>query len=321
MGLSRSTYYYRPRGPSAHKQKQDADLRDRIEQIALKFPRYGYRRVTAQLKREGFSANHKRVLRLMRESDLCCKRKRKWVCTTDSAHGFRVYPNLYRDAKPAGINQVWVADITYIRLLLEFVYLAVILDAFSRRVVGYALSRSLDASLTLGALAAAISDRNPALGCIHHSDRGVQYACDDYVRLLGEAGFRISMSRRGNPFDNAQAESFFKTLKHEEVNLTQYRNFEEVKACIPTFIEQVYNRERLHSALGYRSPVEFEEQYKTSPSECTYLAAPTVQSQGFTPLRCYLLGRLGIKDGFPQANTNASVCGPRTLAPIRVVPC
>ena len=283
MGLSRSSYYYRPRGPSAEKQKQDADLRDRIEQIALKYSRYGYRRVAAQLKREGWTVNHKRVLRLMRESDLCCKRKRKWVCTTDSAHGFRVYPNLYRDAKPTGINQVWAADITYIRLLMEFVYLAVILDAFSRRVVGYALSRSLDASLTLGALAAAISDRRPPPGCIHHSDRGVQYACDDYVRLLAEAGFRISMSGRGNPFDNAQAESFFKTLKHEEVNLTQYRNFEEAKTNIPAFIEQVYNRERLHSALGYRSPVEFEEQYKTRPSECTYLAAPTVQLQGFTP--------------------------------------
>jgi len=194
----------------------------------------------------------------MRESDLLVKSKRKWLCTTDSRHGFRIWPNLCRQATPTGINQVWVADLTYLRLLWEFVYLAVILDAFSRRVVGYALSRRLDASLTLGALGAALADRRPPPGCIHHSDRGVQYACGDYVKRLTEAGFRISMSRRGNPFDNAQAESFFKTLKWDEVNLTQYRNFEEAAASIPAFIEEIYNRERLHSALGYLSPVEFE---------------------------------------------------------------
>lgn len=258
MGLGRSSYYYQPRGASPEKLKADADLRDRLEEIALRFPRYGYRRMTAQIKREGFLVNHKRVLRVMRESDLLVKFKRKWLCTTDSRHGFRIWPNLYRDARPTGINQVWVADLTYIRLLWEFVYLAVVLDAFSRRVVGWALSRRLEASLTLGALGAALRDRQPPAGCLHHSDRGVQYACDDYVRLLGEAGFRISMSRRGNPFDNAQAESFFKTLKWEEVNLTQYRNFEEAAGSIPAFIEEIYNRERLHSALGYLSPVEFE---------------------------------------------------------------
>jgi putative transposase len=258
MGLPRSSYYYRPWGASPEKRKADADLRDRLEEIALRFPRYGYRRMTAQLKREGQVVNHKRVLRLMRESDLLVKAKRKWLCTTDSQHGFRVWPNLYRQARPTGINQVWVADLTYIRLLWEFVYLAVILDAFSRRVVGYALSRSLEASLTVGALRAALEERCLPPGCLHHSDRGVQYACDEYVALLRGAGMRISMSRRGNPFDNAQAESFFKTLKWEEVNLTQYRNFEEAGAAIPAFIEQVYNRERLHSALGYLSPVEFE---------------------------------------------------------------
>lgn len=258
MGLARSSYYYRPCAPSPEKLRADADLRGRIEEIALRFPRYGYRRVTAQLKREGWLVNHKRVLRLMRESDLLVKSRRKWLATTDSRHSFRVYPNLYREAKPSGINQVWVADLTYIRLLLEFVYLAVILDAFSRRVVGYALARSLDASLTLAALKVALEERQPPAGCIHHSDRGVQYACDEYVRLLREAGLRISMCRRGNPFDNAQAESFFKTLKQEEVNLTQYRNFEEAAASLHTFIEEVYNRERLHSALGYCSPAEFE---------------------------------------------------------------
>lgn len=265
MGLARSSYYYAPRGASAEKRQADADLRDRLEEIAVRFPRYGYRRMTAQLQREGFAVNHKRVLRLMRESDLLVKARRKWPCTTDSRHGLGVWPNLYRQARPAGINQVWVADLTYLRLRWEFAYLAVILDAFSRRVVGYALSGSLQASLTVGALKAALRDRCPPPGCLHHSDRGVQYACDEYVALLSGAGFRISMSRRGNPFDNAQAESFFKTLKWEEVNLTEYRNLEEARAAIPAFIEGIYNRERLHSALGYRSPVEFEEQLISPP--------------------------------------------------------
>ena len=260
MGLARSSYYYQPRGASPAKLQAEADLRDRIEELALRFPRYGYRRMTRQLQREGFSVNHKRVLRLMRASDLLVKCKRKWLSTTDSKHGFRVYPDLRQAVTPTGLNQVWVADLTYIRLRWEFVYLAVILDAFSRRVVGYALSRSLEASLTVAALQAALAERRPPPGCIHHSDRGVQYACDEYVKLLTDAGLRISMSRRGNPYDNAQAESFFKTLKHEEVNLTEYRNFEEVAASIPVFIEQVYNRERLHSALGYLPPAEFEEQ-------------------------------------------------------------
>ena len=258
MGLARSSYYYQPKGLSPEKRQGDTDVRDRIEEIALRFPRYGYRRMTVQLRREGFLVNHKRMLRLMRESDLLVKSRRKWLSTTDSRHGFRVYPNLCREITPTGLNQVWVADLTYIRLRWEFVYLAVILDAFSRRVVGWALSRSLDASLTVAALRSALRDRHPPAGCIHHSDRGVQYACEDYVKLLSAAGLCISMSRRANPFDNAQAESFFKTLKHEEVYLTQYRNFEEAAASIETFIEHVYNRERLHSALGYLPPVEFE---------------------------------------------------------------
>lgn len=258
MGLARSSYYWKPRGASAEKRQADADLRDRIEEIALRFPRYGYRRMSRQLEREGFRVNHKRVLRLMRESDLLVKCRRKWLSTTDSRHGFRVWPNLYRETTPSGINQVWVADLTYVRLRWEFVYLAVILDAFSRRVVGYALSRSLEASLTVAALQAALADRRPPPGCLHHSDRGVQYACDEYVKLLCEAGLRISMGRRGNPYDNAQAESFFKTLKHEEVNLSEYRNLEEAAASIGAFIEQIYNRERLHSALGYLPPAEFE---------------------------------------------------------------
>jgi transposase InsO family protein len=260
MDLARSSYYYQPKGASPEKRQAEADLRDRMEEIAVRFPRYGYRRMTRQLQREGFPVNHKRVLRLMRESDLLVKSKRRWRCTTDSRHGFRVYPNLCREVTLTGLNQLWVADLTYVRLRWEFVYLAVILDAFSRRVVGWALSRSLDASLTLAALRTALRDRQPPAGCIHHSDRGVQYACGDYVNLLAEAGLRISMSRRANPFDNAQAESFFKTLKHEEVNLTEYRNLEEAAASIGAFIERIYNRERLHSALGYLPPVEFEQQ-------------------------------------------------------------
>ena len=258
MGLARSSYYYQPQGLSAEKRKAEADLRDRIEEIALRFPRYGYRRMTRQLQLEGFPVNHKRVLRLMRASDLLVKCRRKWLSTTDSRHGFRVYPNLCREVTPTGLNQVWVADLTYVRLRWEFVYLAVILDAFSRRVVGWALSHTLESTLTVAALQAALADRRPPPGCLHHSDRGVQYACDQYVRLLTKAGMQISMSRRGNPYDNAQAESFFKTLKHEEVYLTQYRNFQQAAASIGDFIEQIYNRERLHSALGYLPPVEFE---------------------------------------------------------------
>lgn len=257
MGLPRSTYYYKSRDKTG-KEREDADLRDRIERLALRFPRYGYRRMTAQLKRDGLKVNHKRILRIMRASDLLCRAKGKFVRTTDSNHVYRVYPNLYRNRVPDGPNQVWVSDITYIRILVDFVYLAVILDAYSRKVVGWAISRRIDANLTCAALKTAIRARRPPVGCIHHSDRGVQYAADAYTDLLKEYGFRISMSRKGNPYDNAQAESFFKTLKSEEVYLTEYRSMKEVKERLGEFIDQVYNRERLHSALGYVSPVEFE---------------------------------------------------------------
>ncbi|GAG96212.1 unnamed protein product, partial [marine sediment metagenome] len=230
----------------------------RMEQLALRFPRYGYRRMTAQLNRDGLNVNHKRVLRIMRESDLLCKTRRRFVRTTDSNHTFQVYPNLYQNQVPTGINQVWVADITYIRLLTDFVYLAVILDAYTRKVIGWSLSRKIDAQLTCAALKVAITSRLPPRGCIHHSDRGVQYAADAYTDLLKEYGLRISMSRKGNPYDNAQMESFFKTLKSEEVYLTEYRSMKEVRERLSEFIDQVYNRERLHSALGYVSPAEFE---------------------------------------------------------------
>lgn len=256
--LPRSSYYYRPVGNTSQAVK-DADIRGRLEELALEFPRYGYRRMTAQLHQEGLRVNHKRVLRIMRQSQLLCKPKRRHVKTTESRHGLPVHPNLYRNQAPKGPDLVWVADVTYIRLPTEFVFLAVLLDAWSRKVTGWALSRRLDAQLTCEALKAAIASRRPSAGCIHHSDRGVEYACRAYVGALNEHGFQISMGRKGNPYDNAQAESFMKTLKVEEVYLWEYGTFEVARERIKEFIEDVYNRKRLHSALGYRSPVQFEQ--------------------------------------------------------------
>jgi len=258
MGLPESSFYYKPREGYLERLKKEADLRDRIESICLEFPRYGYRRVTHQLQREGWQVNHKKVLRLMRENDLLCRVRRKWTRTTDSDHPYRAYPNLTRDLDITGLNQVWLADITYIRILTGFVYLAVILDAYSRKAVGYAISTSIDTALVLEALRRAIEDRCPEPGCIHHSDQGVQYASHDYIAELGQHQFQISMSRKGNPYDNAMVESFFKTLKYEEVYLWEYRTLADVEGRLPYFIEEVYNRKRLHSALGYRPPNEFE---------------------------------------------------------------
>jgi len=258
LNLAHSSYYYKST-PDIEKQKEDADLRDKIEEIVVEHERYGYRRVTAQLKREGFKINHKRVQRVMKEEGLICKIKKRWVTTTDSNHKYPIYPNLLKDARVAGVNQAWVSDITYIRILTAFVYLAVILDVFSRKVVGWAISLRIDTELTRAALRMAIEERGPSPGCIHHSDRGVQYAAHEYVADLEASGFRISMSRKGNPFDNAQAESFIKTLKNEEVYLWDYKTFEDVKNRIPYFIEEVYNEKRLHSALGYCPPNEYEK--------------------------------------------------------------
>lgn len=204
--------------------------------------RYGYRRVTAQLKREGFNVNHKRVQRIMQEESLICKSTKKWIQTTDSNHRYPVYPNLLKDAQITGVNQAWVSDITYIRILPAFVYLAVILDAFSMKVIGWAISMRIDTELTRTALRMALETRRPQEGCIHHSDRGVQYAAHEYVGDLTAAGLRISMSRKGNPYDNAQAESFIKTLKNEEVYLWDYKTFEDVKNRIPYFIEECTKR-------------------------------------------------------------------------------
>jgi transposase InsO family protein len=214
--------------------------------------------VTAELRRRGWGVNHKRVRRRMREDNLLCLRRRKFVVTTDSNHELPVYPNLAGDLVLTGLDQLWVADITYIRLELEFVYLAVILDAYSRRAIGWALERTLEDELSLAALRMALRARSPAPGLVHHSDRGLQYASKDYTDLLKAYQIDISMSRKGNPYDNARCESFLKTLKYEEVYRQEYRDLGEARAGIERFIEKVYNQKRLHSALGYRPPAEFE---------------------------------------------------------------
>lgn len=254
--VSRASYYrsWRKQEP---KQEETA-LRDAIQKLALKDRHCGYRRIGRWLKRDGWLVNHKRVLRLMREDNLLSIRRRRFVVTTDSGHNWRVYPNLARRMVLSAINQLWVADITYIRLQQEFIYLAVILDVYSRRVVGWSISRQLDSSVAQQALEAALKERQPEPGLIHHSDRGVQYACGDYVKRLEAAGITISMSRPGNPWDNAWAESFMKTLKVEEVDGRRYRNFDHATSLIGSFIEELYNGHRLHSALDYRSPTEFE---------------------------------------------------------------
>ncbi len=274
MKIPRSTFYYQDKEKPFEELKAEIDLEDETEKICLNWPRYGYRRVTKQLHREGWKVNHKRVLRMMRENDLLCRVRRWGVKTTNSNHSHPVFPNLIQDLLITSINQVWVSDITYIRLPTAFVYLAVILDLYSRRVIGYHLSRHLDATLTLRALRLAISERDPASGSIHHSDQGVQYACSDYVKELLEHGFKISMARRGNPYDNAVCESFIKTLKDEEIYLWEYKTMEDAERRICHFIKDVYNEKRLHSSLGYCPPNEFEEQLldkqkPTVPSQIT----------------------------------------------------
>jgi len=255
LSLPRSSWY-RLRGFPGPLDR-DMALRDHIQRLALARPTYGYRRITHQLGRDGILVNHKRVLRIMREDNLLCLRRRMFVTTTDSEHALPVWPNLARDFIPDGPDQLWVADITYIRLEREFVYLAVILDTFSRRIIGWELDRRIDAALVLAALEVALKSRCVRPGLIHHSDRGVQYASSQYVERLAEHGIAISMSRRGNPYDNAFAESFMKTLKYEEVYLTEYEDLADARGRIADFLND-YNHNRLHSALGYRPPAEFE---------------------------------------------------------------
>ena len=259
VGESRAGYYrhWQVCEPRA----EEMGLRDRIQRLALAHRHYGYRRIGALLRREGWCANHKRVLRLMRRDNLLCLRQRAFVpATTDSLHSYKIYPNLARRLETTAINQLWVADITYVRLAEAFVYLAVVLDAHSRRVVGWALADHLKASLALAALDMALAAREVIPGgLVHHSDRGVQYASGDYIARLEARGVLISMSRIACPYDNAMAESFMKTLKTEEVEGRPYRDLAHARGDIGAFIEEVYNKHRLHSALAYCSPQEFEE--------------------------------------------------------------
>jgi putative transposase len=239
--------------------QEEMEVRSTIQQIALEHrSRYGYRRIAKELRERGMTVNHKRVARIMGEDNLLAVQSRKFVVTTDSKHEFQVYLNLARRMNLTGVNQLWVADITYIRLLAEFVYLAVILDAFSRKVIGWALERTMTVSLTLAALEQAIAQRQPPPGLVHHSDRGVQYSSKEYAALLEKYQIVPSMSRPGNPYDNAACESFMKTLKQEEIYANRYENLEQLRTNLELFIEQYYNRQRLHSALGYRSPEDFE---------------------------------------------------------------
>jgi putative transposase len=258
-GVSRAGFYRSLQGRAPV--EEDMQVRSVIQQIAVDHRRrYGYRRISAELRRHGMLVNHKRVLRIIREDNLLAVQPRAFVVTTDSDHDLEVFLNLASRMKLTGINQLWQADITYIRRQSEFVYLAVILDAFSRKVVGWALERTLASRLPIGALEQAIAQRQPPPGLVHHSDRGVQYASGDYVRVLRRHQMIPSMSRPANPYDNASCESFLKTLKREEIYANDYRNLEHLLANVEAFIEQYYNRCRLHSALGYRAPEEFEKE-------------------------------------------------------------
>lgn len=260
VGVSRATYYRQRHQPIGRLvDRAETERRQAIQRIALEMPAYGHRPITAELQRCDLPTGRDRVLRYMREANLLCRRRRAFVATTDSNHSLRVFPNLARDLTLTGMDQLWVADITYIRLPRDFVYLAVLLDAFSRRVIGWALERHLMTELPLAALQMALTTRQLKPGLVHHSDQGKQYACAEYVSLLIKHQIRVSMSRTGNPYDNAKAERFMRTVKYEEVYLADYQTLTEARASISHFIEEVYNRKRLHSALGYRPPVEFEQ--------------------------------------------------------------
>ena len=269
--VSRASFYrhWEKKAPT----EAEMALRDAIQRMAVAHRFYGYRRVAVLVQREGYDVGAKKVRRLMKEDNLLAVRRRRFIATTDSAHGFVVYPNLAEYLIVNDINQLWVADLTYLRLLEEFVYWAVVLDAFSRRAVGWALGRNLQTPLPLAALEMAILNRQPGPGLVHHSDRGSQYASNDYVKRLESIEAVLSMSRPGRPWENGQCESFLKTLKLEEIDARPYHTMEELEQHIQEFIEQVYNRVRLHSALGYRSPAEFEQQQALRKTEVNWLPA------------------------------------------------
>jgi transposase InsO family protein len=262
-----SSYHYDPKISRAEKEEQDANIRGKIEQIRVTFPRAGYRPLLHHLKRSGIEIGETRLRRILRESGLQIRPWKQFVRTTQSNHDCLVYPNLIREMTIDGVNQVWAGDITYIRISNGFVFLAVLLDLYSRKVIGWAISKKIDRHLTLDALNMAIARRGPPRGVIHHSDRGVQYLCNDYVDRLKEKGFHISCSRKGNPYDNAWSESFMKTLKYDEVFLGRYETYLDVIQNLPQFIDEVYNKKRLHSSLGYLPPEEFEDTNKLNTGD------------------------------------------------------
>lgn len=277
MELSTSTYYADPKVSRAEKEQWEADIRGKIESIRVEMPRDGYRRLLRHLKRSGVNIGERRLRGILSKFKLHIKPKRKFVKTTDSSHDFEVHPNLVEEMTITGINQVWASDITYIRINNGFVFLAVVIDLFSRKVVGWDISRRIDRDLTLSALKMAIARRSPPKGVIHHSDRGVQYLCDDYTKLLRDNGFFISCSKKGNPYDNAWVESFMKTLKYEEIYMWEFETIIDVIDRVPYFIEEVYNKKRLHSSLEYLSPEEFEKKIKLEYQENNNVSRPTLK--------------------------------------------
>lgn len=272
IGLSTSTFYYKPKLCREAKEKADAELRDLVEMVQSVHPRSGYRTMREYLLRDGVKVGERRLRRVMRENGLNAKIKRAFLHTTDSNHSHRVYPNLLIGKTITGLNQVWASDFTYIRIVNGFVFLAVILDLFSRKVIGWAISRNIDTDLALNALKMATQQRKPKPGCIHHSDRGAQYLCRRYVDLLKKHGFEISNSAKGNPYHNAFVESFMKTLKQEEVYLGNYQTYLDVIENVPRFIEDIYNEKRIHSGIEYLTPNELEKKIELESIDASRFA-------------------------------------------------